>query len=179
MAVTTASDATPVRCRLRKLLWWLLGVCVGGSAILSAIGDWRARHVFLINATESLPNWGFLIRRGELPHRGQYVFFDPPPSALVRRHFGARPSIFGKIVYGMPGDMVSHDGVVVRINGQPVARMKPVTRFGEPLTPGIVGPVPNGCFFAGTPHKDGFDSRYAEIGFVCQRQIIGVGEPVL
>jgi len=57
--------------------------------------------------------------------------------------------------------------------------MKTVSRLGEPLTPGATGRVPQGCFFAATPHKDGFDSRYAEIGFICAGQIVGTGEPVL
>jgi hypothetical protein len=103
------------------------------------------------------------------------VFFDPPPGELLRRHFGAKPQMFGKIAYGVPGDIISHIGRTVAVNGHPVAQMKPFTRFGEPLTPGATGRVPAGCYFAATPHKDGFDSRYGEIGFVCGRQIIGTG----
>ena len=87
--------------------------------------------------------------------------------------------MFGKIVYGMPGDTISHVGRQVAVNGHLVAQMKPLTRFGERLTPGATGPVPKGCYFEATPHKDGFDSRYAEIGFVCARQVIGTGEPIL
>ena len=118
-------------------------------------------------------------QRHKLPARGDYVFFDPPPGELLRRHFGAKPQMFGKIAYGVPGDIISHIGRTVAVNGHPVAQMKPFTRFGEPLTPGATGRVPAGCYFAATPHKDGFDSRYGEIGFVCGRQIIGTGEPIL
>ena len=174
-----ASDLPVTRWRPRKRLWAMLGIVIVGTGAVSAIGAWRDNHVFLINASESLPNWAFLIRRHKLPDRGDYVFFDPPQSALLRRHFGAKPQMFGKIVYGMPGDVVSHRGMVVTINGKPVGQMKPLTRFGEPLTPGAEGVIPVGCFYAGSPHRDGFDSRYAEIGLVCGRQIIGVGESVL
>lgn len=173
------NDAPARGWRPNRRLWILFGSFVAGSVTLGAIDDWRDEHLFLINTSDSLPNWAFLIRRGQLPARGDYVFFDPPMSALLRRHFGERPQMFGKIVYGLPGDLVGHDGQDVTINGARVARMKPVSRFGEPLTPGAIGPVPAGCFFAATPHKDGFDSRYAEIGFVCARRIIGTGEPVL
>ena len=176
---TAASDLPPSRWRPRKRLWALLAVAVGSTAVLGAISDWRDRHVFLINATDSLPNWAFLIRRGVRPVRGDYVFFEPPTSALLRRHFGPRPEMFGKIVYGVAGDIVAHDGAIVTINGKPVARMKPLTKAGEPLTPGAIGTIPAGCFYAGSPHRDGFDSRYAEIGFVCGRQIIGVGSSIL
>lgn len=174
------ASESPVRCwRPQKRLWAVLGTVIIGTAAISAIGVWRDSHLFLINVSDSLPNWAFLIRRHQRPARGDYIFFDPPQSTLLRRHFGTKPQMFGKIVYGVPGDVVGHRGPVVTIGGRPVARMKPVTRLGEPLTPGMEGVIPPGCYYAGSPHRDGFDSRYAEIGFVCGRQIIGVGEPVL
>ncbi|ABQ71482.1 type IV secretory pathway protease TraF-like protein (plasmid) [Rhizorhabdus wittichii RW1] len=165
--------------RPRKHLWAALGLLSVGTVVLGAIADWRDRHAFLINTSESLPNWAFLIDRGRMPARGDYVFFDPPATALVHRHFGARPAMFGKLVYGLPGDVVSHSGNDVLIEGRLVARMKRASRLGELLTPGATGPVPAGCYFVGTPHKDGFDSRYADIGFVCARRIIGTGKPLL
>jgi conjugal transfer pilin signal peptidase TrbI len=174
---TTDPAAPPWRPNWR--LWLLFGGFVAGTVSLSALADWRDHHALLINASDSLPNWAFLINRTRLPARGDYVFFDPPASALLRRHFGAEPQVFGKRVYGVPGDIVGHEGRRVTINGVPVATMKPVTRRGEVLTPGATGRVPDGCYFAATPHRDGFDSRYAEIGFVCVRQIVGTGVPVL
>ncbi|MFW2853839.1 S26 family signal peptidase [Sphingomonas sp. TX0543] len=181
MAAAASKPATEPAAswRPRVRLWQLFGLFVVGSVVLSAIAEWSSDHLLLINTTDSLPNWAFLIQRHKLPARGDYLFFDPPPSALLRRHFGAKPRMFGKIVYGMPGDTISHAGREIAVNGRSVARMKPFTRFGEPLTPGSTGRVPPGCYFAATPHKDGFDSRYAEIGFVCARQVIGTGEPIL
>lgn len=174
-----AASEAETRWRPRWRLWVLGGAALAVALAYSALSAWRDDHIVLINATDSLPNWAFIIARGVMPVRGQYVFFDPPPHALVLRHFGAKPHMFGKIVYGVAGDVVTHDGPIVRVNGQIVARMKPRTRFGEPLTPGQTGAIPVGCYYAGSPHKDGFDSRYAEIGFVCARQIVGVGGPVL
>lgn len=176
---TMVSEQATERWHPRKRLWALLGIVLVGGGAYNAITAWRDSHVFLINASDSLPNWAFLIERHRLPGRGDYIFFDPPQSALLRRHFGARPQMFGKMVYGMPGDVVRHSDALVTINGRPVARMKPLTKRGEPLTPGAEGVIPAGCYYAGSPHPDGFDSRYAEIGFVCGRQIVGVGEPVL
>jgi conjugal transfer pilin signal peptidase TrbI len=165
--------------RPRTRAWKLLSFTIIGTLALTIIADWSVSHLFLINATASLPNWAFVIDRGRLPKRGDYMFFDPPRSPLLARHFGAKPQMFGKIVYGVAGDVVSHDGPTVLINGAAFARMKPLTRLGEPLTPGATGVIPHDCYFAGSPHKDGFDSRYAEIGFVCRRQVIGVGSPIL
>lgn len=176
---TAANRVEALRWRPRTRMWGMLAVAFAGTLGFGAIGEWRDGHALLINTTDSLPNWAFLIQRHKLPARGDYVFFDPPPGELLRRHFGAKPQMFGKIAYGVPGDIISHIGRTVAVNGHPVAQMKPFTRFGEPLTPGATGRVPAGCYFAATPHKDGFDSRYGEIGFVCGRQIIGTGEPIL
>ncbi|WP_062769780.1 S26 family signal peptidase [Sphingopyxis terrae] len=178
MAAAPSEPAAP-RWRPRKRLWTLLGFAVVGTLGLGAVSAWRRDHALLINATDSLPNWAFLINLKQVPARGDLVFFDPPSNDLVRRHFGAKPQMFGKLAYGMPGDVVAHAGATVTINGKPVGRMKSLTRLGEKLTPGGVGPVPQGCLYVGTPHPDGFDSRYAEIGFVCRHQFVGVGEPIL
>lgn len=174
-----ASDMPATGWRPRWHLWGALGLSLVALGSYRAISEWRDAHALLINRTDSLPNWAFVIHRTTAPLRGDYVFFTPPKTALVRRHFGEQAQPFGKRVYGMPGDIVSHDGATVAINGKPVAHMKAKTRWGEMLTPGTTGPVPLGCYYVGTPHKDGFDSRYADIGFVCARQIIGTGFPIL
>lgn len=174
-----ATDMEGQGSRPRILRWTIVGTLVASAMVLTTLAGWRDRHAVLINVSDSLPNWAFLVDRGRLPARGDYLFFLPPQSALIRRHFGRRPHLFGKIAFGMPGDLVEHRGLDVAINGAVVARMKPYSRLGEPLTPGATGRVPAGCYFAGTPHPDGFDSRYAEIGFVCAGQILGTGVPVL
>lgn len=165
--------------RPRWHLWGALGLSIVAIGGYRAISEWRDHHALLINTTASLPNWAFLIHKNMVPHRGDTVFFMAPANALVRRHFGAKPQPFGKLVYGLPGDSVSHDGPWVAVNGRIVARMKPRTRTGEPLTPGATGRIPGGCYYVGTPHPDGFDSRYAEIGLVCTRQLIGTGIAIL
>lgn len=165
--------------RHRWHFWRAIGlmlVAIGGYRTMS---EWRDDHALLINATESLPNWAFVIHRNKTPALGDHIFFMPHQTALIRRHFGTKTRIFGKLVYGTPGDVVSHEGTNVLINGKPVARMKSRTRQGEQLTPGAIGPIPADCYYVGTPHKDGFDSRYAEIGPVCTRQIVGTGFPIL
>ncbi|NNG56902.1 S26 family signal peptidase [Sphingomonas paucimobilis] len=173
------SNATVAPWRPRKRLWGLCGGLVAGSVVLGAISDWRDNHALLINTTDSLPNWAFVIHRNKVPVRGEYVFFDPPPSDLVRRHFGDKPQMFGKIVYGLPGDVVAHWHRAVTVNGRVVGYTKPTTRSGERLAIGPSGVIPAGCYYVGTPHKDGFDSRYAAIGFACRRQIVGTGEAIL
>lgn len=143
------------------------------------IAGWQQSHAFMINASASLPNWAFFVEKNKSPAKGDYVFFAAPANPLVLRHFGPSSGPFGKRVIGMPGDMVTHDGAFVAVNGVRVAHMKPLSRFGETLTPGPVGRVPDGCFYVGSRHPDGFDSRYAEIGFACAKQLLGTGTPIL
>lgn len=163
----------------------LLVLCAGCFAVWSGVDGYAKSHMFMVNRTESLPNWAFFIARGKDAKRGDTVFFVPRRDPLVTAHFGADPAPFGKIVYGVGGDEVSHEGSVVRIrqagssDWRDVAVMKPVSLRGEPLVQGPVGIVPQGCFYVGTPHKDGFDSRYGAIGFVCRDRLVGVAEATL
>src|SRR3546814_6721237 len=61
------------------------------------------------------------------------------------------------------GDVVTRTGRTFLVNGRPVVIAKERSRLGEPLALGPTGTIPPGCYFVGTPHKDGFDSRYAGI----------------
>ena len=165
--------------RFRLPGWRVLALAGGAALLWSGLSNWSASHAFFINQSESLPNWAFLVEKNSAPARGDYVFFRLPRTPLTVAHFGEKPAPFGKLVYGMPGDVVTRVGNQVFVNGKPFMRTKPLTRTGEPLTPGPTGVVPRGCYFVGTPHPDGFDSRYADIGFVCRSAILGTGVPVL
>ena len=136
-------------------------------------------HAFLINASPSLPHWAFWLDRDAPITRGSLIFFEPPKSELVESHFGKEPQMFGKRVLGLPGDVVRHEGDQVFINGQAIATRLEKTSLGVALTAGPKSVIPEGCFYAGTDHPRGFDSRYAEIGFVCTKQIMGSGRTIL
>lgn len=161
----------------RRLL--ALGLIGASFAAWQGLRDWSHHHGLFINASQSLPNWAFLVELGRFPARGDYVLFDPGRDPLVVRHFGALPKPFAKIAYGLPGDMITRRGEVVAVNGIPVAALKPLTRQGEVLVPGPLGMVPRGCVFAATPHRDGLDSRYGAIGFVCRDRLLGTGKAIL
>ena len=79
----------------------------------------------------------------------------------------------------MPGDVVTEKDRNFFVNSRKVAVAKRASRFGEPLALGPTGVVPQGCYFVTTAHTDGFDSRYAAIGWICARRILGVGRPIL
>jgi len=158
------------------------GMIAGAAAIYavsSSLSDWRDSHTILINTTTSLPNWAFVLDKTHEPVRGALVFFDPPSSPLMTAHFGAHPSAFGKLVYGVSGDVVTRVGRTFYVNGREVAVAKSVSTRGEPLALGPTGVIPRGCFYVGSPHKDGFDSRYAAVGWICMRQVFGTGTAIL
>lgn len=160
-----------------KLLGLAVIFTIAGG--FSSLSKWSGSHALMINATQSLPNWAFLVTSGRFPARGDYVVFHPGSDPVTTKYFGEAPAAFVKIAYALPGDVVTRAGNVVRVNGTPVATLKPLTRRGDPLTAGPVGTVPENCIFAATPHKDGFDSRYAHIGFVCRDRLVGTGHPIL
>lgn len=150
-----------------------------GALGLTALSGFATSHALMINASPSLPFWAIWTSRDELPQRGDIILFSPPSSSLLKTHFGTRPQPFGKIVSGMPGDLVTREGRTFHVNGRPVATAKLTSRLGEPLALGPTGRIPQNCFFVTTPHKDGFDSRYAAIGWICRDRILGTGRPIL
>lgn len=172
VADSGVGSRTGRRARLVLLVFAAIG-------IYQALTDWRDRHTLLINTSPSLPNWAFILDKKLPPGRGSLVFFDPPHTPLVVSHFGANPSAFGKRVYGIAGDRVTQSGRTFFVNGHQVAVAKLYSVRGEPLELGPTGIIPKGCYFVGSPHKDGFDSRYAAIGWICQPRIFGTGTAVL
>lgn len=166
----------PKRMSAKLALWFGLAVaCVWFAAATEFSRD----HALLINASPSLPYWAIWLDRNRVPGRGDLILFDPPRSELLTRHFGTEPLPFGKRVYGVAGDIVTEKDRAFFVNGRKVAVAKTATLRGEPLALGPTGTIPNGCYFVGSPHKDGFDSRYAAIGWICRRQVLGVGRAVL
>lgn len=160
----------------RLWLWTGLGVA---ALALSGLAGFARDHALMINVSPSLPYWAIWLKRDAMPSRGDIILFDPPASPLLTKHFGKSPKPFGKRVAGLPGDMVREKGRLYFVNGVSIAKAKVASRRGEPLALGPTGRVPTGCYFVATDHADGFDSRYAAIGWVCKSRILGVGRPIL
>jgi conjugal transfer pilin signal peptidase TrbI len=160
----------------RLALWGGLGA---GALTLWSLAAFGQGHALMINASPSLPYWAIWLDRDSVPARGDIILFDPPASPLLKKHFGKEPKPFGKRVSGVPGDIVTEKGRVFFVNGKLVAKAKINSRRGEALALGPTGTVPKGCYFVTTAHKDGFDSRYAAIGWICRQRILGVGRPIL
>ncbi len=179
MTTTVPSQSATGSMARRMRLHGVAALLVLGFGVWQNLRSWQRNHAFLINVSPSLPNWAFVLETRAPPGRGALIFFRPPSSPVLINNFGAKPQLFGKQVYGVAGDIVTHRGRAVFINGRQVAVAKPRSRKGEPLAMGPTGVIPSGCYYVGTSHRDGFDSRYALIGFVCLPAIAGTGTAVL
>jgi conjugal transfer pilin signal peptidase TrbI len=158
-------DGETFRQRLRlNLRRWSLAYLV----LLLAAVWFQAHYALGLNASPSLPHRCFLIHKGELPQRGEYVAFRWPGG--IRYPAGAT---FVKVLAGLPGDVVTVQERAFHVNGAPVGVAKTVGRQGEPLAPGRTGALPPGRYYVRAPHPDSLDSRYRLTGWIAESQIIG------
>jgi conjugal transfer pilin signal peptidase TrbI len=130
---------------------------------------WLPRHYTIgLNASFSLPHHVYLIRKGEMPQRGDYVAF---------RWHGGGPypagATFIKILAGLPGDAVMRRGRRFYVNGVPVGEAKTTSKEGAALDAGHTGVLPPGRYYVRAPHPDSLDSRYRLTGWIAQSEIIG------
>jgi conjugal transfer pilin signal peptidase TrbI len=150
------------------------GVLVAALAIKGGEELLNRYHVGL-NKTESLDDWGYIVdRRNRSPKRGDLVEFVVPNN----RYYPAGAS-FVKRVVGLPGDLVERRGEHVYVAGRDVGRVKTHDRQGRPVEAGPTGVIPPGHLYVAGDHQDSLDSRYAVIGFIEARRVIGVGEAII
>lgn len=154
---------------------------LGATGVLSLAGwGWSLDHRIYWNESHSLPGYVYYSAPGMDLVAGREVAFHPPQTRLVVAHFGKEPVVFIKRVLGRAGEVVRRDDTgTVTVSGRFVGQVKPRTHWGEVLIPGPVGVIPQGCLYAGSTWPDGFDSRYAAVGFVCQDRLIGAARRLL
>lgn len=155
-----------------KWLWLCVLILVAGG--LRSAHGWSQDHFILINQTQSLPNWIFIVDKGVAPQRGDMVAFVPGPNPYYPEGLP-----FVKIVRGIEGDAVSIEGVEVAVNGERLGAIKSLTGANPNVTAIDPGTIPDGQYFVWSPSPDSFDSRYKEIGYVEDIRIIGRARPLL
>jgi conjugal transfer pilin signal peptidase TrbI len=169
-----AAPAGPVERTSWVRLWAGLGILLaallfkGGEEVLH-------RYRFALNQTESLPYWAFLAdQENRYPKRGELVAFVPPANPFYPPNMP-----FGKIVGGVPGDLVERKGQAFYVNGRFVGLAKTHSQDGRAVSAGPTGRIPQGYYFLYSPHKDSLDSRYAMIGWIPQRRLLGVAKGIM
>jgi conjugal transfer pilin signal peptidase TrbI len=155
------------------LLRWCTTLFGPGLIALIGVIYLIDHYRLVINTSPSLPNLAFWVVLGEQPtRRGDFILF----SAIGNRYY-QQP--FVKQVVGLPGDSVTHQHRDVFVRGHFIGTAKPVANTGEPLAIGPSGTIPPHHYFVTTQHRDSYDSRYADIGFVPAVLILGVAHPIL
>ncbi len=155
---------------------------VFGRALRAHLRHWSVAYLLLVlaaiafnmnfaiglNSSASLPNLVFLVHKGEIPARGQYIAFRWPGGGPYDAGV-----TFVKIVAGVPGDTVTRVGREFFVNGDFVGRAKSRSHSGARLELGPAGELPPGRFYVRALHPDSLDSRYQVTGWVAEGQIIG------
>ena len=136
--------------------------------VLLGAAWFQANYALGLNASSSLPQRLFLIHKGGLPQRGDYVAFRwlegaPYPPGVI----------FVKVLAGLPGDLISRTDRDFFVNGAPVGHAKSVSREGLVLDLGPTGTLPAGRYYVLASHPDSLDSRYQLMGWISESQIIG------
>lgn len=142
--------------------------CLCAGAIVAAILLFPLGFAIGINASPSLPERVFLIRKGTLPAAGEFVAFRWAGGGPYRAGV-----TFVKILAGVPGDTVTRTDREFFVNARAVGTAKRVSRTGTPLEPGPIGILPPDRYYVRAPHPDSLDSRYALTGWIAREQIIG------
>ena len=171
------SAAEQTRLALERQRAVLLGIRIAAVvAILYALAAFVSPWYRLtVSVTHSLPAHLWVVSVGHLPQRGDYVAFRIPANRFYPNDHGG----FLKIARGVAGDQVTRRGREFFVNGASIGVAKTVSLNGLRLEPGPVGVIPPGEWFVWTPDVDSFDSRYADIGWIRQDQVVGVARPVL
>lgn len=145
------------------------GVFLAAAAGVFVFSRFYSLH---FNVSESLPHRLYLVEReppayGSL-RRGDLVAWYWPGGLIYGK--GAR---FLKIVGGLPGDRVEATGRCFHVRGRFLGCAKTHSRQGLPLQANTPGVVPEGRYYLYAIHRDSLDSRYAAVGYVPHRLIIG------
>jgi conjugal transfer pilin signal peptidase TrbI len=137
-------------------------------AFLWVISD---HYKIAFNWTDSVPGSVFLIIKDTKPKKGELAAFNIPENDFYRNIW------FTKYVAGVEGDVFStaeKDGFLhIYLNDKDMGKIKRKSRNGIDLEPVTRGVIPEGYYFMWTPHIHSFDSRYAQIGLINEKYIIG------
>jgi len=159
--------------RIKKLLRGLI-ISIATTVSITMLAIVVCSPWYISNIDQSLPGIFYQIERGELPKRNDVAGIRVP-----KNPYYPEGAPFLKIIRGVPGDVVTCDGRRFFINGVYAGEAKEQTQRGNPLTLGPTGVIPADHYFVWTPHKDSYDSRYGEVGWVTKQHILGTARRVL
>lgn len=169
MMFKVEDEALILAWRRRCFQWRLIKVIVAVFAFGMAL--WALTPVATLgwNETTSLPGKVYAVAHMQRPNKGQLAAFYPPANPYYPREMW-----FTKIIVGVAGDVITHRGRTVLINGKEIGEAREQDSERRRALPMIEdGVIPEGYYFVWTPHPRSYDSRYADIGLVHEKRIIG------
>ncbi len=156
----------------RRLLFMTVSVALIG--ILTYHFVWQPHITIAHNVSTSLKPHYFLVIKGQRIHRGNYVAFYPPTHNPL---YGDKTP-FLKIIGGVPGDRVSRIGRMFYVNHHKRGWAFKRAHNGLRLHLGPTGIIGQGKYYVYTPNPKSYDSRYASIGWIAARRLIGRAYPL-
>ncbi|MDA0345560.1 MAG: S26 family signal peptidase [Proteobacteria bacterium] len=130
------------------------------------------KYSIRINVSGSLPYKVFILDKGNKQAEiGKIMAFIAPNNGYYKGDFA-------KYVMGIPGDEVKYEGDDVFVGNLYIGKVKIKSKEGDLLSKGPSGIIPKGHYFMASDHKDSFDSRYKNIGYVKDSNIIGTIYPI-
>ena len=158
------------------MLEWILGnkikafIYIFGPLILAWV--FSIQYSIRINLSDSLPYKLFILDKGNKEVRkGKLIAFVAPGN-------GVYEGDFCKYVIGIPGDEVRYVGDDVYVGNEYIGKVKKVGKKGNKLERGPEGIIPEGHYFVYSKKENSFDSRYKNIGYVKDSNIIGTVYPI-
>ena len=127
-------------------------------------------HFFEIekNMSESLSGHYYLLEKNRLPEKNDYFVFLLPQN----NRFLAGKKLL-KIAKATAGDSINTSKHQLKINGEFSGLIKKHLLDGTPMYSIKSQTIPSGYYFAWSPHKDSYDSRYQSVGLIPEKRILG------
>lgn len=136
-------------------------------------------YFIAFNRTTSLPEYFWVVNTNDTTNfsKNEYFSFYAPEDKMLTE---GESTPLVKIIAGIPGDKVTINKSTLLINNKVMGHLWPKTMNGHKLAPIESQIIPHGCYFAWTPALYSYDSRYKDVGIVCesQKRIIGSAKPL-
>lgn len=147
-----------------RLFRVLIGVAVTGF-LLSGLYPFAQ---LAWKGSDSLPGYVYVLNKTERPHKGDLAGFWAPENPYYPKEMW-----FSKYIVGQGGDVITHKGREIFINGKSIGVALERGRKGRPLQMIPDGVIPAGHYFMWTPHPHSYDSRYTDIGLISDEKVRG------
>jgi conjugal transfer pilin signal peptidase TrbI len=131
--------------------------------IFLSIGVFTDRVHLLVNTSLSLPERYFLHLTKVTPFNGEITTYEHPSGKrLIKK------------IMGVEGDVISYDREgCVWVGTTKIGKPHATNRQGEILHAVVPGVIPKDYVFLYGSHDESLDSRYADVGLVYTKHLIG------